>query len=180
MDNHGKIWSIDHDQQLMENPHYPNSYFSSCMGRSENAIKCRRTHLAAKLHMKHPETSLQECVGLMCGDLEQAQLLVQQWHEKQASLTNFMDASRKRRATEMSSMLPTPPARSPYFQQPPAAPFESRTVEERITTICKSIREEDGRISSLFNDPQFLPCLIQHYPGFEAYARVVQARFTSA
>ena len=192
MDNHGKIWSIDHDQQLMENPQYPNSYFASCMGRSENAIKCRRTHLAAKLHQKHPDTPLHECVVLMGGDLEQAQGLVQQWAEKQASLSTFMDANRKRKAVEMSSMLPSPPARSPFFQsqsqsqsqsqphqQPQQASFETRSVEDRITTICRSIREEGGNLSSVFNDPQFLPCLIQHYPGFEAYARVVQARASS-
>jgi hypothetical protein len=190
MDNHGKIWSIDHDQQLMENPQYPNSYFASCMGRSENAIKCRRTHLAAKLHQKHPDTPLHECVALMGGDIEQAQGLIQQWAEKQASLTTFMDANRKRKAVEMSSMLPSPSSnRSPFFQPQQAqhaqhaqhaqqASFEARSVEERIATICRSIREEGGNLSSIFNDPDFLPCLVQHYPGFEAYARVVQARTT--
>ncbi len=50
------------------------------------------------------------------------------------------------------------------------------TCEDKIEAICKSIREEDGNIASVFNDPQFLPCLIQYYPGFDAYARIVQAR----
>jgi hypothetical protein len=49
-------------------------------------------------------------------------------------------------------------------------------VEARIDAICKSIREEGGNLASVFNDPQFLSTIIQHYPGFEAYARVVQAR----
>ena len=54
MDNRGKPWSIDQDQRLMESPHLQNSFFSQMMGRTENAIKCRRSHLAAKMYQSDP------------------------------------------------------------------------------------------------------------------------------
>ena len=200
MDNHGKMWLIDHDHKLMEAPHLTNAYFSQSMGRSENAIKMRRSHLAAKMHQNDPSTSLEEYVEIMCGDLDHAKQLIQEWQEKRASLKSFLDTNRKRKAREMSSLLagiqpqqeypPQQQQRSPFFQrqhpqeQPPAAPesqppplfWPTATVEARIDAICKSIREEGGNLASVFNDPQFLSTIIQHYPGFEAYARVVQAR----
>ena len=190
MDNRGKIWSIDDDQRLMESSHISNDHFARAMGRTENAIKMRRNHLAAKMHQNDPATPLEECVTLMNADFEQASLLLIEWNEKRASLKSFLDTNRKRNAREMSSMLPhlapppsSDPHRSRYFAKSAASaihddpvPWESSTVESRIDAICKSLREEGGNLASVFNDPQFLPCLIQHYPGFEAYARVVQAR----
>lgn len=185
MDNRGKLWSIDDDQKLMESPHISNSYFSQTMGRSENAIKFRRSHLAAKMHQDDPSTPLDEYVSLMNADMDHASGLLHEWNEKRASLKSFLDTNRKRKAREISSSLPGPnpisasEQRSRFFGGPPApevAPWETATVESRIDAICKSIREEGGNLSSVFNDPQFLPSLIQHYPGFEAYARVVQAR----
>jgi hypothetical protein len=175
-DNRGKLWSIDDDQKLMEAPHFPNTYFSQLMGRSENAIKFRRSHLAAKIHQNDPETPLQECVCLMGGDMDQAETILDQWAEKNASFTSFLDSSRKRK--------------SPAQQQPPSAPpvpveaginfggifVNDDDTDTRIKTICKSIRDEGGNLASVFNDPHFLPSLIQYYPGFEAYARIVQAR----
>jgi hypothetical protein len=77
MDNRGKIWSIDDDQKLMEAPHLPNTYFSHTMGRSENAIKFRRSHLATKMHQNDPATPLEEYVGLMNADMEHASSLLQ-------------------------------------------------------------------------------------------------------
>lgn len=77
MDNRGKIWSIDDDQKLMEAPHLPNTYFSHTMGRSENAIKFRRSHLATKMHQNDPATPLEEYVGLMNADMEHATSLLQ-------------------------------------------------------------------------------------------------------
>jgi len=191
MDNRGKLWSIDHDQQLMESPHLSNTYFSQSMGRSENAIKMRRNHLAVKMHQNDPSVSIEECVGLMHGDMEHASILLDEWNEKRASFKSFMDTNRKRKSREQAP--PAVPGRSPYFQQlhstaptPPLVdlpPWEhtnahwpTATNEEKIAIVCKSIREEGGNIASVFNDPQFLPTVVQFYPGLEAYARVVQAR----
>ncbi len=199
MDNRGKLWSIDDDQKLMESAHLPNTYFSQTMGRSENAIKMRRNHLAVKMHQNDPSTSLEECVGLMHGDLEQALILLDEWNEKRASFRSFMDTNRKRKSRD--PMPPVQPnfattTRSPFFQQvhstaptPPLAEGSSwehlpnphwptATTEEKIAAICRSIREEGGNLASVFNDAQFLGTVVQHYPGFEAYARIVQARGT--
>lgn len=178
MDNRGKIWPIDDDQKLMESPHLSNLYFSQMMGRSENAIKCRRSHLAAKMHQNDPSTSLEEYVALMNGDLDHATALLQEWSEKRANLKNFLDRNRKRRQEELMAEPPCKASRFFAGQEPAASTsaWIGSTLDERIATICQSIREEGGNLASVFNDPQFLPTIIQHYPGFEAYARVVQAR----
>lgn len=184
MDNRGKLWCIDDDQKLMESPHLPNTYFSQTMGRSENAIKMRRSHLAAKMHQNDPGTALEEFVDLMHADLDHATVLLNEWNEKRASLKSFMDTNRKRKSREISAAQGMP-VRSPFFQQSQSTAPPQQDIptywhdlpsDERINTICRSIREEGGNLSSVFNDPQFLPCLVQHYPGFEAYARIVQAR----
>ena len=175
MDNRGKLWSIDQDQKLMEAPHLTNAYFSQSMGRSENAIKFRRSHLAAKMHQNDPSTSLEEYVGLMYGDLDHAQSLLQEWSEKRASFKSFLDANRKRKPEQEA-----PRVSSRFFGKDGGLDLPSywhdKDPEEKISAICQSIREESGNIASVFNDPQYLPILVQHYPGFEAYARVVQAR----
>lgn len=184
MDNHGKLWTIDQDQKLMEAPHHSNGYFSQIMGRSENAIKCRRSHIAAKMHLDDPGTPLEEYVGLMGGDLIHAQTLIEEWNQKRASLRSFVDRNRKRRQDEVSRPASPPPAQktqSRFFasQDPPpmaSSVWIGSTPDERITVICQSIREENGNLYSVFNDPQLLPTIIQHYPGFEAYSRVVRAR----
>ena len=221
MDNRGKVWLIDQDQKLMEAPHLTNAYFSQIMGRSENAIKFRRSHLAVKMHQNDPETPLEEYVVLMHGDMEHAQVLLNEWREKRACFTNFMDTTRKRKAREMASMLPGSPSQTEFpghqmnrnavlpshvqshpfslsshdggghggmsamsdtdasgghKQAPQPAIWSTTSPESRIDAICRSIRDEGGNLASVFNDPHFIPTLIQHYPGFEAYARVVQAR----
>jgi hypothetical protein len=184
MDNRGKLWSIDDDQKLMESPQLPNAYFSQTMGRSENAIKFRRSHLAAKMHQNDPSTSIEEYVGLMWGDLEHANQLLQEWTEKRATFKSFLDLNRKRKAQEQAVPAPEQSVHSSRF-----FPQAAKTIEKtdqsfwddspddsRIKTICQSIREEGGNLVSVFNDSQFIPCLIQNYQGFEAYARIVQAR----
>lgn len=191
MDNRGKLWSIDDDQKLMESPHLTNAYFSQSMGRSENAIKMRRSHLAAKMHQNDPSTSLEEFVGLMHGDLDHARQLLQEWSEKRATFKSFLDTNRKRKAQQRPEVS-QPHQRSRYFpaaqraptpepQSQPAPPdlpiyWYDLPGDERIKTICQSIAEEGGNLASVFNDPEYHPCLIQYYPGFEAYARIVQAR----
>lgn len=164
----------------MEAPHLTNAFFSQAMGRSENAIKMRRSHLAAKMHQSDPGTSLEEYVGLMQGDLDHAQLLLQEWSDKRATFKSFLDTNRKRKLE--------PPAAEPrltasrFFPgavaEKPAAPscWDDSPDDARIKAICQSIREESGNLASLFNDPQYLPVLVRHFPGFEAYARIVQAR----
>jgi hypothetical protein len=162
MDNHGKRWSIDDDQKLMETPMLPDAHFAQYMGRTENAIRCRRNHLAAKMHQNDPISApLDECVRLMQADYAQASLLLQEWAAKRASMSQFLDANRKRKQ-------PSPSA--------PVFPVDTGNGAEgqRITYICKRICDEGGNMASLWTVPHLLPCLVQHYPGFEAYARVCQ------
>jgi hypothetical protein len=194
MDNRGKLWSIDDDQKLMETPHVPDATFATIMGRTPNAIKMRRSHLAAKMYQNDSTTPLEEYVALMNADFEQASTLLIEWSEKRASFKTFLDSNRKRKSQEAERYAQIPNSPPPEFQksrffrnnapQPKQEPpqvdlptyWHDQTSEDKIETICKSIRDEGGNLASVFNDPQFLPCLIQHYQGFEAYARIVQAR----
>jgi len=204
MDNRGKLWTIDQDQQLMENPQFSNQYYSQAMGRSENAIRFRRAHLALKLHQQRPETSLEEFSVLMGADLNQAEALLEQWQEKQRTFNQFLD-SRKRKASDQPAPRAGPdfvasrtgsdflvPRHGPAQDQPVPPREEKRVAsqdtvehglfrprkrkEECISSICRSIREEEGRLVGLWNDPDFIPYLVQYYPGFDAYSRVVQAQ----
>jgi hypothetical protein len=171
MDNRGKLWTIDDDQKLMEAPHNSNSYFASCMGRTENAIKCRRSHLAAKMHQNDPSTHLEEFVVLMNADYGQASALLIEWNEKRASLKNFIDTTRKRKLANSGP----PPAPAAATLSHAAAQVNCNTTnDERITFICKRICDEGGNLTSLWNSPALIPCLVQNYQGFEAYARVIR------
>jgi hypothetical protein len=134
------------------------------------------------MHQNDPDTPLEEYVGLMHGDLDHATALLHEWSEKRACFKSFLDANRKRKAS--------PPAQeavggqrvvSRFFKEERHDPdlptyWHDKNSEDKISDICQSIREESGNLASVFNDPQYVPILIQHYPGFEAYARVVQAR----
>jgi hypothetical protein len=177
MDNRGKFWSIDDDQKLMESPQMPNVYFSQTMGRTENAIKCRRNHLAAKMHQNDTDTPLEEYVRLMNADFAQTSVLLIEWGEKRANLNTFLETNRKRKAKEVQA--PAQEQRASRFFQPKSS-WEPSVNDHCIDVICKSIREEGGNLASLFNDPQFVPTLIQYYPGFEAYARIIQARASAS
>jgi hypothetical protein len=185
MANHGKLWSIDDDQKLLANPEMPDYWFAQGMGRSAHAIRCRRTHLAVKLHRQSPANPLHECVALLGGDLEEAKKHLDEWRAKEQSFASFLD-SRKRKAEPVEPRSAEgawhkpadPEGLGPGWRKGPSppdgAPWPSKADREQIALVCASIREEDGRLGTLWKDPALAPCLVQHYQGFEAYARVVQ------
>jgi len=171
--SHGKLWSIDEEQRLMEHADHSNQELAQLMGRTTNAVRYRRNHIAVKLHQGRPDVPLEECVQLVGGDLDQAKLLLDQWRDNQVSLTTFID-SRKRKAPEPERFdFHKAPA---YPPRPAKAPpgWGDRTEAERIQLVCASIREEEGRLGGLWKDPELAPCLVQHYPGFDAYSKAVQ------
>lgn len=161
MDNRGKLWNIDDDQKLMESPGLCNSYFAQAMGRSEYAIRCRRNHLAAKMHQNDPNTQLDEYIRLMEADQVQTHALFVEWGEKRANMAQFLDANRKRKQQVL-------------LQPPASVPASQSSDDELITHICKRICDEGGSMASLWGVAHLLPCLVRHHQGFEAYARVCQ------
>jgi hypothetical protein len=170
--NHGRLWTIDQDQKLMENSGMSNHELAQRMGRTPNAVRYRRNHIAVKLHQGRPDIPIEECVGIMGGDLEQALLLLEQWRDNQASLASFVD-NRKRKVPDQERFEfgkpvfgPKPPSEQGWGDKPEA---------ERIRLVCASIREEDGRLGGLWKDPDLTSCLVQHFPGFDAYSKAVQS-----
>jgi hypothetical protein len=174
--SHGKLWTIDEEQRLMEHSELSNHDLAQLMGRTANAVRYRRNHIAVKLHQSRPEVSLDECVQAVGGDLEQAKLLLEQWRDNQVSLSSFID-SRKRKGAEperfeFHRVVPNVrPAKGPGRVEPG---WSGRPEAERIQLVCASIREEEGRLAGLWRDPELAPCLVQHYAGFDAYAKAVQ------
>lgn len=168
MDNRGKLWTIDDDQKLMEQPDLSNAHFATIMGRTDNAIRCRRCHLAAKMHQNDPQTSLEEFVVLMRADFAQASALLDEWNQKRSSIKNSIDNHRKRKLAIASAFTGAIGAAGAAPPPPPA------TEAERITLICKRVADEGGNLTNLWHAQELLPTLIQHYAGFEAYARVVR------
>ena len=168
MANKGKMWTQEHDKKLMEYPNYSDLYFSQIMLRSENAIKFRRSHLAAKMYIQNSTTPLEEYVGLMGADMQHAENVVEQWKTRHDPLTLCIPTNRKRKANGIEKSngiekIDTQTQKS----------FYSLSIDEKISLICKTIHEEEGRLWNLWNDPDLTPYLIQYYPGFDAYARYI-------
>ena len=146
--------------------------------RSENAIRFRRSHLAVKMHLQRQETPLTECVILMGGDQHQAEAMLEELFKKRACFNAFLD-TRKRKAEDYPMALAQASPSPCHGQATASEAFKSSSQKDNlecINTICKCIQEEEGRISGLWNCKEFAPLLVQHYPGFEAYAKHVQAR----
>lgn len=180
MDNRWKPWTPEEDSRILDNPEASDSSLAMELFRSENAIHCRRAHLAAKMHMQRPEISLDQCAAMVLADQDQAKLFLDQWRSRKNTLDRFV-ANRKRTAEEAREEEPHEAARG----------FKRRNVEARVApaatmhtaldandrmidTICMAIRDEEGQLSHLWNDADMLPTLIKYYPGFRAFAESIR------
>jgi hypothetical protein len=169
MNNRGKIWSIDDDQKLMEAPHLPNAYFAASMGRTENAIKYRRAHLAVRMFQNDQGSSdLAEYVAIMHADYDQANAILDEWDQKRSTLQTCIDRNRKRKLEPAAAAAADHQHASSSGE--PVAPPKG----DPIISLCKRICDEGGNMTTLWNSPDDLPLLVQHYPGFAAYAKVVR------
>jgi hypothetical protein len=173
MNNRGKVWSIDDDQKLMEEPHLPNAYFASAMGRTENAIKYRRAHLAVRMYQNDQGSAdLAEYVCIMHADYDQATAILDEWDQKRATLQTCMDRNRKRKLETGHGSPPIDRAAPSQAGLGDPSPMPPRN--DPIVAICKRICDENGNLTTLWNSPENLPHLVQNYPGFAAYAKVVR------
>lgn len=172
MNNRGKIWSIDDDQKLMEEPGLPNAYFATAMGRTENAIKYRRAHLAVRMfHNDHGSSDLAEYVAIMHADYEQASAILDEWDHKRSTLQTCIDRNRKRKLEpgQGSSSMDHSASQG---GDPTASVAPGRN--DPIVALCKRICDEGGNLTTLWTATENLPLLVQHYQGFAAYAEVVR------
>jgi hypothetical protein len=180
MDNRWKPWTPEEDSRILDNPEASDSSLAMELFRSENAIHCRRAHLAAKMHMMRPEIPVDQCAAMVLADQDQTKLYLDQWRSRKNTMDRFV-ANRKRTAEEAREEEAHEPARG----------FKRRTVEPRgipaasmhttsdsndkmIDTICMAIRDEEGQLSHLWNDLDMVPTLIKYYPGFLAYAQSIR------
>lgn len=158
----------------MDNPEASDSSLAMELFRTDNAIHCRRAHLAAKMHMQRPEISVDECAAMLLADQGQAKQFVEQWRSRKSTIDRFV-TSRKRAAEETREEEPREPARGFRARTLPArntpvVSMQSTEPKPMVEIICRAIREEEGRLSNLWNDVDMVPTLVKYYPGFRAYA----------
>ncbi len=171
MDNRGKLWTIDDDQKLMEQPELSNAYFAASMGRTENAIKYRRCHLAVRMYQNDQAAGagdLLEYVKLMNADYDQAAAILDESIQKHSTLRTCIERNRKRKLV--------PPPTAAHHSSTSSAPDMG---VDPIVHLCKRICDEGGNLTPLWTSQEDLPLLIRHYQGFEAYARVVSVLSSS-
>ena len=180
MDNRWKPWTPEEDSRILDNPEASDSSLAMELFRSENAIHCRRAHLAAKMHMQRPEISLDQCASMVLADQDQAKLFLDQWRSRKNTLDRFV-TNRKRTAEEAREEEPSEAPRgfktrmvTPRVAPATGMPTALNNKDKMIDTICTAIRDEDGQLSHLWNDADMLPTLIKYYPGFRAYAESIR------
>jgi hypothetical protein len=177
MDNRWKPWTPEEDSRILDNPEASDSSLAIELFRTENAIHCRRAHLAAKMHMQRPEISIDECATMLLADQGQARGFVEQWKSRKSTLDRFV-MSRKRLPEESREEEPREPTRS-FKRARSVHRFHTMQspdthADGMFNMICQAIREEDGHLSHLWNDEDMLPALIKYYPGFRAYAESIR------
>lgn len=180
MDNRWKPWTPEEDSRILDNPEASDASLAMELFRSENAIHCRRAHLAAKMHMQRPEISLDQCASMVLADQDQAKLFLDQWRSRKNTLDRFV-TNRKRTVEEAREEEPPEPPRAFKSRNvgarggPAASMQNALTTDDRmIDTICMAIRDEEGHLSHLWNDSDMVPVLIKYYQGFKAYARSIR------
>ena len=180
MSNRFKVWLPDEDERIFESPETCDDVLAREFQRTEYAVRCRRANLAVKMHMQHPEISLEECAASLRADPAQAHEYLTEWRNRTNTVERFIQ-NRKRspvEAPEPDEDLPPRPAkaRAGSAREPVRQP--KSTIEtiwkSAIDTICAAIRDEEGQLSHLWNDEDMVPTLIQFYPGFRAYAEHVR------
>lgn len=190
--NHFKPWTPEDDSRILDDPAINNATLAAELFRSEHAIRCRRAHLAVRMHQKHPEIRLEECCDMLWAEPKRAKEYLDEIHSRDTSMDKFLK-NRKRPREEgpededepEDERALDPPADLYKHARPvakrasnlkgykktpePPPPFEL-TIEQ----VCAGIRAEEGRLTSLWQEDDYLPMLIRHYPGFRAYAESVR------
>jgi hypothetical protein len=181
MDNRWKPWTPEEDGRILDNPEASDASLAVELFRSDNAIHCRRAHLAAKMHMQRPEISVEECATMLMADQGQAKGFVEQWKSRKSTLDRFV-MSRKRGGEDPSRDEEAPVREAPRsYKQPRVAPRQHMPPahglqqDSMIDVICLAIRDEEGQLSHLWNDPDMVPTLIKYYPGFRAFAESIRS-----
>jgi len=180
MDNHGKTWTPGMDQKIFDKPEASDAALALELFRSEKAIYFRRAYLAAKMHMQRPEVSVDDCALMLLADQAQARQYVEQWRTRTTTLDRLA-LNRKRSAQEQLEEEPPRTGLREQNRHPKPNPFNSSAYstqdwseDHMINMICKTIQEEEGHLSHLWNDPSMLSTLIKYYPGFRAYAESIR------
>ena len=189
--NHFKPWTQEDDARILDDPGTNNATLAAELFRSENAIRCRRAHLAVRMHQKRPDIRLEECCDMLWAEPKRAKEYLDEVYARDTSLDQFL--KNRKRAREDEPDPEDEPEDEPA-REPPAAqdkPKHARlstkaggkgrrtleppqTLEPTIEQICTAIHHEDGRITPLWLEEEFLPVLIKYYPGFRAYAEFVR------
>ena len=178
MDNRWKPWTSEEDDRILESPDIRNSLLAEELHRSENAIRYRRAHLAAKMHLHFPNLKPEECAHMLAADRGQVMDYLDQWKARESTFDRFV--MNRKRGPEEERDDDGGSKDAPRISKPRPSPAGNtdktlgNPVDTMVGTICRAIQDEEGQISHLWNDPDMVPTLIKFYPGFRAYAEHVR------
>ena len=169
--NHFKPWSTQDDALILDDPRTSNVTLAAALSRSENAIRCRRAHLAVRMHIKNPELALDECCELLWADPKKAQDYLDELGSRDAALDRFLENRKRPRAEAVEDEDEEDEDQSHTKK---TAQGEDTDTHESVAQVCKAIRDEDGQLSNLWAEHALVPTIIKYYPGFKAYAQAVR------
>ena len=90
------------------------------------------------------------------------------------------DGTRGIYTTQMHSLIPR--QETPRGLAAPAhldRPFHHEPLHVKLQTVMTAIKDENGKIENLWNDPDLSPYIALYYPGLEKYATFVVQKLVS-
>ena len=200
--NHFKPWTPEDDSRILDDPEASNLTLAAELARSENAIRCRRAHLAVRMHLKHQDIRLEDCCSMLGAEPKRAREYLDEIQARDTSLDQFLKHRKRARdekpddEDELPSYdtddEPTEKAGGHAARAKHAEPAGKRGVQSSrplkrtpdpepaykptIEDICSEIVNSEGQLSLVWQEEAFVPTIIEHYTGFRAYAEFVATR----
>ena len=168
--NHGKKWTPKEDECITAAPEFPNNHFAQILWRSEEAVKCRRAVLAARLH-KSSGQSIEQCAEKLHADVERTTMVVKN-EGKGVTMKEAKNTKIKPFKPTTFSARPTATNNNPdAITQAPQRIYTGPTPpSSSILTICDHIKRSGGDIDGIWAQDTLVPTLVQFHSGFQSYA----------
>ena len=156
MSNRGKTWLPEHNELLVHNIEKTNAEIAVMLGRGAWAVECHRVTLAIELRREDSTLSVEACIARFKADAE----LVHHRMEKNTARAR----KRSRTCVDEDSM-------AIVREQVAVGKTLSVTSDTAaIAAVAECIRINQGSLAEAWANPDFVPILIKHHSGFEAFS----------